>query len=222
MGLRTRHVHRGHREFTRPGRLADARVLLPVQPRIGTVLRGSAKLCYALDSAGIKLMRLRSNLTGSRMRRPRIPGDRFVEHTLAVAELYVALAEQSRLGRFTLARFEAELVWPDGLGHWLRPDALAQLRRGPVSDYWWYEADLGTESLPTMRARLLRYLDFVQCDQPGPDGIVPRVLLGVKTERRRCKLQDLVNALPSPAEAMFLVEFLSNVPAAMIKELEST
>lgn len=89
-------------------RLVDVRVLLPVERRIGTAHRGSAKLCYALDSAGIQLVRLRASLTGSPVRRPRVPGERFVAHTLAVTELYVALVEQSRLESFTLADFEVE------------------------------------------------------------------------------------------------------------------
>lgn len=203
-------------------RLADARVLLPVERRVRAAQRDSAKLCYALDSAGMQLARLRANLTGSPVRRPRVPGDRFVEHTLTVTDLYVALIEQSRLEGFTLADFEVEPAWPDGLSNWLRPDAFIRLRRGPVSDYWWYEADLGTETLPTIEAKLRRYLDFVQRGQLGPDGIVPRVQLGVKTEQRHSGIQDLINALPSPAEVMFAVALLPNVPRAMIDELASS
>jgi hypothetical protein len=203
-------------------RLADTRVLVPVERRLGTAHRGSAKLCYALDSGGMQLVRLRANLTGSRVRRPRVPGDRFVAHTLALTELYVVLVEQGRRGRFTLACFEIEPAWPNGLGGWLRPDAFVKLQRGAITDYWWYEADLATESLPTVRAKLLSYLDFVNRGQPGPDSVVPRVLIGVPTEQRYGAVQGMVDALPSPAKAVFLVASLSDAPLVMVNELVSS
>jgi hypothetical protein len=202
-------------------RLTDARVLAPLDRRIGTARHGSAKLCYALDSAGLRLVRLQANHASpaARVRRPRVPGERFVAHTLAITELYVALVEHSRLGRFTVAGFQAEAAWPNGLGGWLRPDALVQLQHRAVTDYWWYEADLATESLPTIRAKLLVYLDFVHRGQLGPDGIVPRVLIGVPTGQRLAALRTVVNALPSPAAVMFLVALMPDVPLVMADEL---
>ena len=202
-------------------RLTDARVLYPLERRVGTARRGSARLSYVLDSAGQRLVRLRANCSSEEMRprRPRIPGERFVAHTLAVSELYVALVEQSRLGRFSVAGFEIEPGWHDGIGGWLRPDALVRLRGDAVTDYWWYEADLATESLPTVRAKLLAYLDFVERGQAGPDGVVPRVLIGVPTEGRRAAVQGLVNGLPPPAELMFVVALLPDAPTVMVSEL---
>lgn len=202
-------------------RLVDARVLVPLDRRIGTARQGSAKLRYALDSAGQRLARLQANRISPdvRVRRPRVPGERFVAHMLAVSELYVALVEQSRHGWSGLAGFQVEAAWPNGLGGWLRPDAFVQLQHRAVTDYWWYEADLATESLPTIRAKLLAYLDFVQRGQLGPDGIVPRVLIGVPTSQRLTALQAVVNNLPSPAEVMFLVAMMPDVPTVMADEL---
>ena len=70
-----------------------------------------------------------------------------------------------------------------------RPDAFIRLERDEGADYWWYEADLATESLPTIHRKLLAYLDFVQRGQFGPDGIVPRVLVGVPTSKRQAAVQ---------------------------------
>ena len=66
-------------------RLTDARVLLPLERRIGSAQHGSAGLCYTLDSAGQRLVQLRANMEApdERLRRPRLPGERFVAHTLA-------------------------------------------------------------------------------------------------------------------------------------------
>ena len=93
-----------------------------------------------------------------------------------MSELYVELVERSRLGGFTVAVFQAEAdaYWPDGARGWIKPDALVQLERGTTEHYWWYEADMATEDLSTtIRSKLLRYLDFVQRGQLGPDDVVP-------------------------------------------------
>lgn len=204
-------------------RLVDARVLVALERRVGAARRGSAKLCYALDSAGLQLMRLRMNAGSpdTAVRRPRVPGERFIAHVLAVSELYVSLIEHSHIGRFTVETFQAEpAAWVrDGLGGWLKPDAFVQLRADTVNDYWWVEADLATESLPTVRSKLLAYLDFVARGQFGPDGVVPRVLIGVKEEQRqrarRMAIQRLVNTLPTPAEYMFQVAELGEAAGVM-------
>jgi hypothetical protein len=203
-------------------RLTDARVLIPFERRVGTARQGSAKLSYALDSAGQQLARLRAYRSGGgRPRRPRAPGERFLGHALAVTELYVTLVELSRLRRFTFVDFEVELAWSDGLGGWLRPDALVKLSYSTTTDYWWYEADLATESPRTMRGKLANYLDFVERGQLGPDGIVPRVLVGVPTAQRRLVVQRIVHSLPSPAEVMFMVTLLPEAPIVLANELMS-
>lgn len=204
-------------------RLTDVRVLVPVERRIGTSRHGSAKLCYALDSAGMRLVRLRANSgpLGARVHRPRVPGERFIAHMLAVTELYVTLVEQARLGWFVLLDFLAESAayWPNGLGGWIKPDALVILRRGDVTDYWWYEADLATESIPTIRAKLLAYLDFMRRGQLGPDEIVPRVLIGVSLNQRQVAIQSVVNDLPDPANVVFMLALMPEVATVMRQEL---
>ena len=104
-----------------------------------------------------------------------------------------SLVERSRLGGFNLAKFQAEAdaYWPNGVGGSIKPDAFIRLEREGAADFWWYEADLATESLPTVHGKLLAYLDFVQRGQLGPDGVVPRVLIGVPTSKRRTAVQSL-------------------------------
>lgn len=200
-------------------RLVDARVLTPFERRIGTAQHGSDKLVYALDSAGLQLMRLRANAEGLEraVRRPRLPGERFVAHALAVSEVYVSLIERSRVGHFVLDAFRAEPeAWvKDGLGGWLKPDAFTKLRLGDVRDYWWIEIDMATESVPTVRGKLLAYLNFVERGQVGPDGVVPRVLIAVPDEKRRAAVQRVVNELPTPADYMFHVVEQANTALHM-------
>jgi len=210
-------------------RLVDARVLVTLERRVGTAQRGSAKFCYALDTAGLRLMRLRVNAASpdAVARRPRLPGERFIAHVLAVSELYVSLIEHSRIGLFTVEQFHAEpTAWVrDGLGGWLKPDGFVRLRAGTVDDFWWLEADLATESLPTVRSKLLAYLDFVARGQFGPDGVVPRVLIAVsykdekRQKARQMALQRVVNTLPTPAEYMFRVVELGSAAGVMEQTL---
>ncbi len=204
-------------------RLVDAGVLVPVERRVGTAHHGSAQLCYALDSGGLRLIRLRANREspGAQVRRPRVPGDRFIAHTLAVTELYVTLVERSRLGGFSLAEFQAEAdaYWPNGVGSSIKPDAFIRLEQDGAADYWWYEADLATESLPTVHGKLLAYLDFVQRGQLGPDGVVPRVLIGVPTGKRQAAVQSVVDDLPEPADELFRVAEMAEVAQVMTDEI---
>lgn len=200
-------------------RLADARVVSQLERRVGTARRGSSKACYALDSAGQQLVRLSANLYNPtrRVRPPVVPGERFTSHALVVTELYVALAERARSGQFKLVDFKVEPSYPDGLGYWIRPDALVVLSKQDRF-YWWYEADLGTESLATVRRKMLAYVDYYQRGQviAGED-VVPLVDIGVLTEQRRTALRDVVRGLPAPADEMFLVSLFEDVPAGMVE-----
>jgi hypothetical protein len=73
------------------GRLVQARVLGTLARRIGGVRAGSQGLVYYLDVAGRRL------LNGAR-RSGGPPGERYVRHVLAVADLYVALVTAARAG----------------------------------------------------------------------------------------------------------------------------
>ena len=105
--------------------------------------------------------------------------ERTVRHTLMVSELYTAMAEQARSADAKLVAFAAEAAcwWRDGLGNYVKPDAYLVLDGPHGRDHWWVEADLATESLPTIRRKLLNYLSFLERGQLGPGGVVPRVLV---------------------------------------------
>lgn len=204
-------------------RLVDDRALVALQRRAYSARRSAAELCYALDSAGQRAVQLKANREPATLnaRRPGLPGERFIEHTLAVAELAVALSERARSGTFRLASFSAEPAawWPDGLGRWLKPDASFVLQAGDVTDYWWCEVDLATESLPTLTRKLLSYLDFLARGQRGPDGVMPRVLVAVPTDARLRAVAALTDQLPSPASRLFCACTLADAPDRLVEEL---
>ncbi len=170
-------------------------------------------------------MQLRANLSGERsVRRPGHPGERFVDHVLAVTELYVALVERMRASRrFTVERFDAEPAcwWPDGRRGWIKPDALLVLRAATLQDFWWIEADMATESLPTIRRKLRTYLAFVERGRLGPGDVVPRVLFMAPTAERRDAIRAEADALPTPADYMFFASTFVEAYDFLIGELIS-
>jgi hypothetical protein len=187
-------------------RLVRWRVLVPLPRRVGGPRQGSTVTVYALDTAGGWLLRQRASQgTARRIRRPGLSGERFVRHTLAVAELSVTLVEADRSGAFVLRDFQPEPRWPDGLGGWLKPDAYLVVSNGRVDHLWWVEMDLATESLPTIRRKLRTYLDFLSRGGRGPRGAMPRVLVVVPEPARAIAVQGEVGALPPPAKDLFCV-----------------
>jgi len=68
------------------------------------------------------------------------------------------------------------------------------------------EVDQATESLPTLRRKLLAYLQLAERGENGPDDeVLPRVLITVPDERRHTAVRELVEELPDPAECLFAV-----------------
>jgi len=155
---------------------------------------------FALDTAGVRLLRQRTGTANSgRIRRPGVPGERFVRHVIAVAEMFTTLTEADRAGTLILRQFEAEPRWPNGLGRSLNPDAFVVVSNGRVDHLWWIEVDMATESLPTIRRKLRTYLDFLARGGRGPRGIMPRVLVSVPDHARAAAVRAEVAGLPSPA-----------------------
>jgi Replication-relaxation len=203
-----------HRDRTRRrvlARLVSLRVLATLDRRIGGVRAGSAGLVFALGTAGQRLLVLLEagdpDVAG-RLRHPGTPTVRFLRHSLAVSELYVRLVEQAQGGALGLVAFRAEPAawWLDGSGTWVKPDAYLVVARADLEDAWAVEADQATESLPTLRRKLMGYLELVDRGASGPDGRgLPRVLVTVPDEPRAAALRELIVTLPDPAQQLFAV-----------------
>ncbi|MDT3397545.1 replication-relaxation family protein [Streptomyces sp. B1866] len=190
-------------------RLVSWRVLATLERRIGGVRAGSDGLLFTLDTAGAKLLRQWAVQDGDSAppRRPREPGMAFLAHTLAISEFYVCLAESSRSSNFELAEFatEPECWWPNGAGGFLKPDAYTLLSTPTHQDAWWIEVDLGTETIPRLRAKLRAYLGFAQLGGHGPTAVMPRVLITALTPARCDAIARMITALPAPANLLLSV-----------------
>lgn len=202
-------------------RLTDWRVLLPLPRRVGG-LPGSAVTAFTLDTAGLALLRLYAEGNGDQtVRRPGVPGERFIRHVLGVSELYVGLGEATRSGVAELVDFRAEPdAWmPNGLGGWLKPDAYLVLAAGDIEDCWAIEVDKATEHLPTLKRKCETYMDFQRRGQFGPHGVMPRVLITVPDDKRLRAVAVMLDQLPPPADTLFHVTLEAYASAYLLEVL---
>lgn len=194
-------------------RLVEMRMITVSRRRTGGPGRGSAGPVYLLDTAGTTVLRMRTDpeyLTGRAVRPPTLPGDRYLAHILAVTELYVQAVEADRAGRFRLAAFasEPDAWWTTTYGRVLKPDAFVRVARtdpdrAPVTDRWWIEVDLDTETIATMTAKLRRYAKFAASGATGPGGLVPGVLITTPNTRRTHAIRT--HAIPRTNADLFQV-----------------
>lgn len=158
-----------------------------------------------------------------RTRAPVTPGKLFLAHSLAIAELYVRLREAERRGELHLASFAVEsAAWhTDDRGGVLKPDAYVCIRSADLEDVYWVEVDMATESVPTLKRKLLTYVEFATSGGIGPDGVMPRILLAVPQERRLVAVRGLVDVLPALATELILMILSDSAVEFMITTLRS-
>jgi Replication-relaxation len=148
-GLATPNARGSARRRTLGG-LVSAGLVTTLPRRIGGERAGSAGLVYTLDARGHHLL-AESETNTHRVRRPWPIGWPFVQHSLAVAELYIRLRELEAAGTIRLLHFAAEPgSWHRSSHGVLKPDACAVFETGQWEEHWWLEVDRGTESLPTL------------------------------------------------------------------------
>jgi Replication-relaxation len=192
------------------GSLVSARLVTTLPRRIGGERAGSAGLVYTLDPQGQRLF-ANARVKGRRLRAPWPVGLPFVQHTLAVAELYVRLRELEARGTIRLVHFTAEPIsWYRLTQGVLKPDAWAVFETAEWEEHWWLEVDRATESLPTVERKLRQYVLFAQSGQVGPLGMTPRVLLTVPSPERLTAVRQVIDSLPPPADLLIEVREFPN------------
>jgi hypothetical protein len=177
-------------------RLARQRLLTRLDRRIGGVRAGSASFLYVLGPIGQRLL----DLGGSR-RRLYEPTGRFVDHTLAIAQLVVDVTLASRGGLLDVLVAQAEpRCWREFSGRGgrvlLRPDAFLVLGTREYEYRWYVEVDRGSESVPVIVRKCRLYADYYQTgvEQAKQGGTFPRVCWLVPDEQRAQRLRQAIAA----------------------------
>lgn len=187
-------------------RLVDLGLLATLARRVGGVRSGSAGLTYVLGYHGQRLVR-----PDRRARTPEGLGDRYVAHTLAVAEVAVGLRELVRHGAVDDLLVEVEpICWREFTAGCktatLKPDLFVTVGAGDLEARWFVEVDLATESLVRVRAKCQTYLDYYATGiETDLHGVFPKVAWITPDERRERQIADVVAKLPPPARDMFTV-----------------
>lgn len=193
-------------------RMNDLGLLHRLERRIGGVSAGSASFIYGLAPMGQRLTTGQGPAGGRRVRRPWEPGRYFINHVLAVSELYVQLREKEATRELEVLAFDAEpacwRAWT-GLGgeqRLLKPDAFVSVAAGDYEHRSFVEVDLSTESTNVLRRKALVYVDYWQSGaEQQRHGVFPKVVWLVPDERRRAQLVDVLSRLPAETWLLFAV-----------------
>jgi hypothetical protein len=191
--------------------LVDLRVLGRLERSIGGVRAGSSGLIFGVDVVGARLLVVHDG-EGSRPRSVFTPGLSFLQHRLAITELYVRLTEASRGGACELVEFVAEPdCWRSFAGRGgarllLKPDAYARVGAGGYEYLWFIEVDRAAESRPTLRIKCQRYVDYwLSGREETRSGVFPAVLWLVPDQRRADALEQVIEQLPVDSRRLFQV-----------------
>jgi len=204
-------------------RLTELDLVATLDRRIGGIRAGSAGHLYTLTPAGRRLQALQcgQQLTG-RLRRPHTPGAPFLDHALAISEVYVALVEASRHQHFQVSTFHGEpACWhPMGNNQYLHPDAYLVLATSTYQDCWWLEVDQSTESLPRIKRKCRTYLDFLIHGGVGPDNVPPRILFTTPGADRCGAIRKVITKLSTTeTDQLISVTNHADAPKFLITEL---
>jgi Replication-relaxation len=188
-------------------RLTRERLLIRLERRIGGVRAGSAGFVLALGPVGQRVLAI----DGPR-RRSYEPTLRFVDHTLAVAQLIVDVTVASRRGLLDLVDVQPEpRCWREfsdmGGRRLLRPDAYVALGSGEYELRWFIEVDRASESLPVIVRKCRLYADYYQSgkEQAAQGGVFPRVCWIVPDGSRAERLRRTITQDRTLPEGLFVV-----------------
>jgi hypothetical protein len=195
-------------------RLTRLDCLARLPRRVGGVRSGSAGFVYRLGLAGQRVAVLYGWQPARRGRRSYVPGTFFLNHRLAVAELFALLKEGDRSRRFELLELSAEpACWREyagGIGSQgqaiLKPDAYVRLGIGDYEDSYLVEIDMGSEGSQTLGRKLREYVTYEASGaEQEARGVFPRVLWLAPDADRADAIERCIEALPSAVRELFAV-----------------
>ncbi len=179
----------------RLARLADLRVLARLDRQIGGIRGGSQGHTYALDTNGQHLAQTRHLQT---VRRP-TPSDQFVDHTIAVTEIYVTLHDHRQV---EVEVFEGEPdCWRRYTGRagrelTLRPDAFAHWYVGDWELLCFFEVDRATEHPGRITRKAEQYVRYWRTGvEQDALGVFPSVVWVTPNERRAAVVAGALDLL---------------------------
>jgi hypothetical protein len=194
-------------------RLVRLDCLARLPRRVGGVRSGSAGFVYRLGLAGQRVAFLYGWQPERRGRRSHVPGTFFLNHSLAVAELFALLIEGDRSRRFELLELSAEPACHrryGGIGSQgqatLKPDSYVRLGVGDYEDSYFMEVDMGSEGSHTLERKLHEYVAYQASGREQEQrGVFPRVLWLAPDAERVAVIGQCIRRLTPSVRELFAV-----------------
>lgn len=172
---------------------------------------GPAGYIFVLTGRGARLAG-RPEALGLRQRKIWHPSQAFIDHWLAITDLYVRLVASARAGDLRLREFRAEgdakRSYRDSYGRLqiLRPDACVRLATGDMLLSWFVEIDRATESPRRIAAKCHAYRAYeLSRQEQRHHPVFPGVLFIVPDEARARVIRRVIAGQPSDARGLFWV-----------------
>ncbi len=199
------------------GRLVSKRVLVRFRHHTAGMV-GPSWSVYALDVAGQRLV----DPDRTRWWPTPNPGNQFIDHTLATAEVYVRLRGHERHGGFELVTFDGEpACWrgfhgPGGARLTVKPDAFVITEAHSYEDHVFVEVDLGTETSARIVTKAMVYLSYYRSGrEQHRSGVFPLVLWLVPDAARLDLLTTALGRLPADSWQLFQIRLLDDAVDAI-------
>jgi protein involved in plasmid replication-relaxation len=200
-------------------RLTNRHILNRLPQRVQEGAAGQVYV-YALGSVGMKLLS-----PGPISSFARHPSFYFVEHTLALTELYVQLHEKTSGKTRKLLSIETEPnCWRrfTSKGGALKPDMFVSLGRAEDEFSCFIELDRGTIHSPWITKKAREYEQYYRTGiEQSLHGVFPQVLWLVSDDRRRQFLETILQPFNYRIPGLFAVTLLDNVIPYLTQAINS-
>jgi hypothetical protein len=176
-------------------RLTSELLLARLDRRVGGARSGSASYVYTLTPRGQRVLG-----DDNARRRLAEPSERFVCHTLAIADLFVQLIRHCRERGWELLGWESEPdCWREvitlGGRVLLRPDFYVVLGIDGYELRWFVEIDRATEHLPAITRKCRLYHSYYKSGaEQKLHKVFPRVLWVTTDARRADRIREAIEA----------------------------
>jgi hypothetical protein len=200
-------------------RLVDYGLLRRLERQVGGLHAGSAAYIYSLTSRGQRLLAL--DAPRKRVSEPSWP---FIAHTLAIADLVVALHSASVGEPPTPEILDLQTepncwrIWTSMSGREvLRPDLYLAAAIGEDELRFFIEVDRGTEHRPAIARKARAYQAYYESGvEQDRDGLFPRVAWTVPNEARARQLLEIFAADDRLTPDLFAVFLDDNAPTQLL------
>lgn len=208
-------------------------ILHRLDRRIGGVRSGSTGYVWAVGAVGLRLLDLKhgEGVTSGRSRYEPTVG--FLEHTLAVSEIYVGLHEHLKdplVGdpAATVDFRVEQRAWRsyvDALGSpvKLKPDAEVRLVHQGFEEWLWLEIDRGSERRSVIRNKCAAYIAYWNTGhEQAAHGMFPLTAWLTTNEARAAVLREVINQFSFADRQLFRVGLLTAAVPLLLSSEGST